>query len=40
VQSSSVLRSSRLLGINRWAVDLDVLRSNDLSDLYVSVGLD
>jgi hypothetical protein len=35
-----MLRSSRLLGINGWAVDLDVLRSNDLSDLYVSVALD
>jgi hypothetical protein len=35
-----MFRSSRLLGIDRWAVDLDVLSSNDLSDLYVRVALD
>ena len=39
MQSSGVFRSSRLLGVNGWAVDLDVLSSNDLSDLGISVDL-
>lgn len=36
MQSSGVFCSRRLFGINGWAVDLDVLGSNDLSDLYIS----
>jgi hypothetical protein len=35
-----VFRSSGLLGVNGWAVDLDVLGGNDLSNLCVSVALD
>jgi len=37
MQSGGVFRSRRLLGINGWAVDLDVLGSNDLSDLSISL---
>lgn len=36
MQSSGVVSSSRLLGVDRWAVDLDVLSSNNLSDLVIS----
>jgi hypothetical protein len=39
VQSSCVLSSSRLFGVDRWAVDLDILSSNHFSDLYVSTVL-